>query len=123
MIIDQLISLQDAKVPVENLEFSESKLLNVQSSLVLMLLSLTIDFSFLATFLHIHSNCWLLSQEKLVTNNYYLNKSAKDAYRSYMLAYSSHASKDIFNVHRLDVKVIFLLIYRISNIYLVIRVA
>ncbi|KMZ62857.1 Atp-dependent RNA helicase [Zostera marina] len=69
--------LKDAKVPVENLEFSDSKLLNVQSSL-----------------------------EKLVTNNYYLNKSAKDAYRSYMLAYSSHASKDIFNVHRLDVKAV-----------------
>lgn len=44
-------------------------------------------------------------QEKLVANNYYLNKSAKDAYRSYLLAYNSHSMKDIFNVHRLDLQV------------------
>lgn len=44
-------------------------------------------------------------QEKLVANNYYLNKSAKDAYRSYILAYNSHSMKDIFNVHRLDLQV------------------
>lgn len=46
-------------------------------------------------------------QEKLVANNYYLNKSAKDAYRSYLLAYNSHSMKDIFNVHRLDLQVTF----------------
>lgn len=44
-------------------------------------------------------------QEKLVSKNYYLNKSAKEAYRSYLLAYNSHFMKDIFNVHRLDLKV------------------
>ena len=37
--------------------------------------------------------------------NYHLNQSARDAYRSYMLAYNSHSMKDVFNVHRLDVKV------------------
>ena len=46
-----------------------------------------------------------LMQEKLVGNNYYLNKSAKEAYRSYILAYNSHSMKDIFNVHRLDMQV------------------
>ncbi|CDP03448.1 unnamed protein product [Coffea canephora] len=40
--------------------------------------------------------------EKLIANNYYLNKSAKDAYKSYILAYHSHSMKDIYNVHRLD---------------------
>lgn len=44
-------------------------------------------------------------QEKLVANNYYLNKAAKEAYRSYVLAYNAHSSKDIFNVHRLDLQV------------------
>lgn len=44
-------------------------------------------------------------QEKIVATNYYLNKSAKDAYRSYILAYNSHSMKDIFNVHRLDLQV------------------
>ena len=45
------------------------------------------------------------SQEKLVEKNYYLHQSARDAYRSYLLAYNSHAMKDIFNVHRLDLQV------------------
>ncbi|KAL3647677.1 hypothetical protein CASFOL_008645 [Castilleja foliolosa] len=44
--------------------------------------------------------------EKLVSNNYYLNESAKDAYRSYILAYNSHSMKDIFNVHRLDLQAV-----------------
>lgn len=47
----------------------------------------------------------ILMQEKLVGGNYYLNKSAKDAYRSYLLAYNSHSMKEIFNVHRLDMQV------------------
>ncbi|KAL8159003.1 hypothetical protein V2J09_000540, partial [Rumex salicifolius] len=35
-----------------------------------------------------------------------LNQSAKDAYRSYILAYNSHSMKDVFNVHRLDLKAV-----------------
>ncbi|GLT44134.1 hypothetical protein SLA2020_180490 [Shorea laevis] len=69
--------LKDAKVPVKEYEFNEKKLANVQSHL-----------------------------EKLVANNYYLNKSAKDAYRSYILAYNSHSMKEIFNVHRLDLQAV-----------------
>lgn len=34
--------------------------------------------------------------------NYYLNRSARDAYRSYILAYASHSLKHIFNVSQLD---------------------
>ncbi|CAI9113465.1 OLC1v1014073C2 [Oldenlandia corymbosa var. corymbosa] len=67
--------LKDAKVPVKEYEFDNKSLKNVQSHL-----------------------------EKLIENNYYLNKSAKDAYRSYLLAYNSHSMKDIFNVHRLDLQ-------------------
>ena len=40
--------------------------------------------------------------EKLVAKNYYLNHSARDAYRSYVLAYASHSLKHIFNVNTLD---------------------
>ncbi|XWS51301.1 hypothetical protein CRYUN_Cryun12cG0165200 [Craigia yunnanensis] len=69
--------LKAAKVPVKEYEFDKKKLANVQSHL-----------------------------EKLVANNYYLNKSAKDAYRSYILAYNSHSMKDIFNVHRLDLQAV-----------------
>ncbi|KAL6175361.1 hypothetical protein ACLB2K_052002 [Fragaria x ananassa] len=69
--------LKDAKVPVKEYEFNEKKLKNVQSQL-----------------------------EKLVANNYHLNRAAKDAYRSYLLAYNSHSMKDIFNVHRLDLQAV-----------------
>jgi hypothetical protein len=48
-------------------------------------------------------------QENIVGENYFLNQSAKEAYRSYILAYNSHAMKDIFNVHDLDMKVQLLL--------------
>ncbi|KAJ6299538.1 hypothetical protein OIU76_020495 [Salix suchowensis] len=72
-----LCYLKAAKVPVKEYEFDQKKLANVQSQL-----------------------------EKLVANNYYLNKSAKDAYRSYILAYNSHSMKDIFNVHRLDLQAV-----------------
>ena len=38
--------------------------------------------------------------------NYYLHQSAKEAFRSYILAYNSHQLKEIFNVHRLDMQAI-----------------
>nr|PNR60030.1 hypothetical protein PHYPA_002823 [Physcomitrium patens] len=65
-----------AKVPLNEYEFPLNKIANVQSQL-----------------------------EKLVEKNYYLHQSARDAYRSYLLDYNSHAMKDIFNVHRLDLQV------------------
>ncbi|KAI3976863.1 hypothetical protein MKX01_008721 [Papaver californicum] len=69
--------LKLAKVPVKEYDFDEKKLANVQPHL-----------------------------EDLVEKNYYLNKSAKEAYRSYILAYNSHSMKDIFNVHRLNLQAV-----------------
>ncbi|RWW03272.1 hypothetical protein GW17_00033578 [Ensete ventricosum] len=43
--------------------------------------------------------------EKIVGENYFLSQSAKDAYRSYILAYNSHSMKNVFNVHHLNLKV------------------
>ena len=40
--------------------------------------------------------------EKLVAKNYYLHKSARDAYRSYLHAYNSHQLKDVYDVNSLD---------------------
>ena len=40
----------------------------------------------------------------LIEKNYYLNKSAREAYRSYLLSYASHSHKDIFNVHEIDLQ-------------------
>ena len=65
--------LKAAKVPLNEYEFPTSKLANVQAQL-----------------------------EKLVAQNYYLHAAAREAYRSYLLAYNSHALKDVYNVHRLD---------------------
>ncbi|XP_008662498.1 DEAD-box ATP-dependent RNA helicase 27 isoform X2 [Zea mays] len=42
--------------------------------------------------------------EDVVGGNYFLNQSAKEAYRSYLLSYNSHSMKDIFDVHQLDLK-------------------
>ncbi|KAJ1696397.1 hypothetical protein LUZ63_004909 [Rhynchospora breviuscula] len=40
--------------------------------------------------------------EKAVGENYYLNRLARDAYRSYISAYSSKLSKDVFNTENLN---------------------
>lgn len=40
--------------------------------------------------------------EKLIEKNYYLYRSARDGYRSYIMAYASHSLKHIFDVHTLD---------------------
>lgn len=65
--------LRLSKVTVNEYEFPKKKIANVQGQL-----------------------------EELISENYYLNRTAKDAYRSYLLSYASHAHKDIFNIHALD---------------------
>ena len=69
--------LKAAKVSLNEYEFPDNKVANVQSQL-----------------------------QKLIETNYYLNCSARDAYRSYMLAYASHSHRDIFNVHELDLQAV-----------------
>ncbi|KAI5322254.1 hypothetical protein L3X38_031326 [Prunus dulcis] len=69
--------LKAEKVPVEEQQINKNKLKNVQSQL-----------------------------EKMVEGNYYLRQAAKEAYKSYLLAYNSHSMKDIFNVHRLDLQAV-----------------
>lgn len=39
---------------------------------------------------------------QLIGKNYYLNKSAKDEFRSYLQAYASHSLRSVFNVNKLD---------------------
>ncbi|KAF9317935.1 ATP-dependent RNA helicase [Podila horticola] len=65
--------LKHAKVPLNEYQFPTSKISNVQSQL-----------------------------EKLVEKNYYLNKSARDGYRSYLQSYASYAQKGTFDVNKLD---------------------
>ena len=42
--------------------------------------------------------------ERLIAKNYYLHKSARDGYRSYLQAYASHSLKTVFNVELLDLQ-------------------
>ena len=65
--------LKQANVPLNEFEFSWSKISNIQPQL-----------------------------EKLISKNYYLNISAKEAYKAYVRSYESHALKNIYDVHNLD---------------------
>ena len=69
--------LKAAKVALNEYEFPTHKVANVQSQL-----------------------------QRLIESNYYLNRAARDAYRSYLLAYASHSHRDIFNVHELDLQAV-----------------
>ena len=40
--------------------------------------------------------------ERLITKNYFLNLSAKEAFKAYVRAYESHSLKQIFDVQTLD---------------------
>jgi ATP-dependent RNA helicase DDX18/HAS1 len=40
--------------------------------------------------------------EKLISQNYYLNQSAKEGFRSYLHAYAAHSLRSVFNVAALD---------------------
>lgn len=69
--------LKKAKVSLNEYEFPIHKVANVQSQL-----------------------------QRLIEKNYYLNKAARDAFRSYLLAYASHSHKNIFNVQELDIQAV-----------------
>uniref|UniRef100_A0A7E4US10 ATP-dependent RNA helicase n=1 Tax=Panagrellus redivivus TaxID=6233 RepID=A0A7E4US10_PANRE len=65
--------LKNAKVTLDEFEFSTNKVANVQPQL-----------------------------EKLIRENYYLNIAAKEAYKGYVRAYDSHSLKQIYSVNHLD---------------------
>lgn len=65
--------LKNAKIPLNEFEFPQDKIAKVQSQL-----------------------------ENLVSKNYFLHRSAREAYRSFMQGYAQHPLKDAFNVASLD---------------------
>ncbi|XP_030369849.1 probable ATP-dependent RNA helicase pitchoune isoform X2 [Scaptodrosophila lebanonensis] len=69
--------LKAAKVPLNEFEFSWQKIADIQ-----------------------------LQLEKLISKNYFLNQSAKEAFKSYVRAYDSHQLKQIFNVNTLDLQTV-----------------
>ncbi|KAK0429254.1 hypothetical protein QR680_011275 [Steinernema hermaphroditum] len=65
--------LKQAKVALNEFEFTWNKIANIQPQL-----------------------------EKLINQNYYLHTSSKEAYKSYIRAYDSHSLKHIFDINTLD---------------------
>ncbi|KAL0274928.1 UNVERIFIED_CONTAM: hypothetical protein PYX00_002945 [Menopon gallinae] len=65
--------LKQARIPLNEFEFSWSKIADIQQQL-----------------------------EKLIGKNYFLNMSAKEAFKSYVRAYDSHHLKTIFDITTLD---------------------
>ncbi|KAK8149574.1 ATP-dependent RNA helicase [Beauveria asiatica] len=68
-----LSHLKAARVPVVEFEFPAKKIINVQSQL-----------------------------EKLIGKNFYLQQSAKEAFKSYLHAYASHSLRSVYDVNKLD---------------------
>ena len=68
-----LTYLRQSRIPVIEFDFPVKKIVNIQSQL-----------------------------EKLIGQNYFLNKSAKDGYKSYLQAYASHSLRSVFDVNKLD---------------------
>lgn len=48
----------------------------------------------------------VLQMEKLIEKNYYLHKSAQEAYKSYVRAYDSHSLKQIYSVNTLNLPMV-----------------
>jgi ATP-dependent RNA helicase DDX18/HAS1 len=69
--------LREAKVPLNEYEFPADKLANIQQQF-----------------------------ERLIDKNYYLQQSAKEAFRSYLQAYAAHSLKQIFAVGTLDLNAV-----------------
>lgn len=65
--------LKQARVPVNEFDFSWNKIADIQ-----------------------------LQLEKLISKNYFLNVSAKEAFKAYVRAYDSHHLKQIFDIETLD---------------------
>ncbi|ALC47404.1 pit [Drosophila busckii] len=69
--------LKAAKVPLNEFEFSWQKIADIQ-----------------------------LQLEKLISKNYFLNQSAKEAFKSYVRAYDSHQLKQIFDINTVDLQAV-----------------
>ena len=69
--------LKQARVPLTEFEFSWNKVADVQDQF-----------------------------EKLIERNYFLNMSAREAYKSYVRSYDSHSLKTIFDVNTLDLALV-----------------
>lgn len=85
--------LADARVPLNEYNFPQDRIANVQSQVRSYFSSTNSVNVLLFTSLQL---------EKLLAKNYYLHQSARDGYRSYLQSYASYSLKKIFDVKKLD---------------------
>uniref|UniRef100_A0A5S6QDM6 ATP-dependent RNA helicase n=1 Tax=Trichuris muris TaxID=70415 RepID=A0A5S6QDM6_TRIMR len=72
-----LFYLKQARVPVVEYDLSWGKVADIQNNL-----------------------------ERLISQNFYLHRSAKEAFKAYVRAYDSHYLRHIFNVEKLDISAV-----------------
>ena len=54
--------------------------------------------------MNIYFSFFCTQLENLITKNYFLNQSAKEAFKSFIRAYDSHQLKTIFSLAQLDLQ-------------------
>jgi ATP-dependent RNA helicase DDX18/HAS1 len=90
--------LKVAKVPLNEYQFPQKKVSDVQKQV-----SLQYCTFFFSSVHDQESRTMLTIQlENLINKNHYLNTSARDGYRSYLQSYASYSLKKIFDVNNLD---------------------
>lgn len=87
-----------SQVPLNEYDFSGQKLCNVQSQVSVG----GREGGYLTLCMHTH--LFLMQLERVIEKNYYLHRSARDGFRSYLLSYASHSLKPVFNVEQLDLQ-------------------
>ena len=81
----------------------DRELTPIELYIYIIVFQMLIDFPFLS-YIIILEHLLFLQLERLIEKNYYLNQSAREAYRSYLQAYASHAHKSAFDVNKLDLQ-------------------
>lgn len=92
------------QVPLSEFEFSWTKISDIQSQVGNKLQFAVSDVSetqFVTRSLPVAPQL-----EKLIEKNYYLHKSAQEAYKSYVRAYDSHSLKQIYDVNTLNLPMV-----------------
>lgn len=95
------------QVPLSEFEFSWTKISDIQSQVKNFDSAFSIIFFFPNVFEANHVDPARVRQmEKLIEKNYYLHKSAQEAYKSYVRAYDSHSLKQIYSVNTLNLPMV-----------------
>jgi len=99
--------LKEARVPVNEYEFSWNKIADIQLQVrIICNVNVNVNGNISVSIIftnNINADFMLFFQlEKLISKNYYLCMSAKEAFKNYVRAYDSHHLKQVFDIETLD---------------------